>query len=345
MIWILNSLKFSLCAVLCIVSMVLTALFALSFGSDSVPIENGILDGSSSIILITIGLVLDLSKYIFWGAADYSRTGNVYKGLAIVLMVFSWMASVAFFITNEEQKVTTQRKDTPQYQAFLSEIESLDLMIDQKSVQSKKRLGSKYHDQWDKSEELTSQVEKLVQRRQTLLNSEPSIGMDTVSENLVSMAFFTSVSRIVNMDSDVVRNVFYGMLALLVEVCAFGLIRLCRRPMVKMETPDHPAPHNMNDQETDYSRSLVDNPNTNKIRVAECDSDNKKTYSDAEIRLIRDIKSGEAPPVFNKLKEMDYGLSQVKIRRILKELKDDGILTEGSRRSLVLARPILKAVN
>jgi|GEM_PF-748045 len=355
-------LKYSLCGVLCVVSMILTACFALSFGSTTGSDASKFMKIASPVILITIGVVLDLSKYIFWGASGKEKKG-VFTFLAVVLMTFSWMASVAFFVSSEDKKVTDFRKETAEYIGFQTEIEFLKSTIEQKTLQSKKRLDSKFHDQWDKSEALTSDIEALSNRLKVLIKKEPSIGLEEARDSVVSIAFFHSISEVTGSNTIVVRNMFYGLLALLIEVCAFGLISLCGRK-VELEPPitahnsfvDPVLAEHINIEGNDSCKDtllldddenvildpndddLVAPPSPAPYSGKSLTKEKIYKYSSEELRLINDIKSEEVPPVFRRIKELDYDITQTRIREILQELKIQGVLVQGARNSLVLAQ-------
>lgn len=356
-------LKYSLCGVLCVVSMILTACFALSFGSTTGSDDSQFMQIASPVILITIGVVLDLSKYIFWGASGKEKKG-VFTFLAVVLMTFSWMASVAFFVSSEDKKVTDFRKETAEYTGFQTEVEFLKSTIEQKTLQSKKRLDSKFHDQWDKSEALTSDIEALSNRLKVLIKKEPSIGLEEARDSVVSIAFFHSISEVTGSNAIVVRNMFYGLLALLIEVCAFGLISLCGRK-VELNSPitahnsfvedpalaehitiegndsgkDTPSMHDEENVILDpIDDDLVAPPSPALHSGKSLTKEKIYKYSSEELRLINDIKSEEVPPVFRRIKELNYDITQTRIREILQELKIQGVLVQGARNSLVLAQ-------
>lgn len=331
-------LRSLLCGVLCLVSMFLTACFALSFGNSSGAVGAGIFAALGPIVLVTIGVVLDLSKYVFWSSSrGLFRDG--YSALAVVLMVFSWMASVAFFITNEEQKISDSRKETAAYQAYSSELKSLNEMIDQKSLIVSKRLESRFHEQWDKSDDASREIQGLVDRRNDLLKGESTVGLDAVSESMVSLAFFKSVGRILNVDPGSVRSFFYGVLALLIEVCSLALISLCRPKAVASVDVEFEMEVTEDSFELEVQREDGNKLIPEYVEVAET------VRLDLEIKdesvLVADIKSGKVPPIFRKLKDMNYGVTQARIREILNELKANGVLQEGPRNGYVLAQKVV----
>jgi hypothetical protein len=358
-----DGLKLTICGVLCAVSMVLTACFALSFGSSGSE-PGSIMAVVSPLILITIGVVIDLSKYLFWGARGENASLG-FAFLAVVLMIFSWMASVAFFISSEEIKLTNFRKQTAQYKAFDLELKNLDEVITQKTKQSEKRLGSSFHNQWDKSEAITQDISTLMNKRAALLLQEPAIGLNQAQQTLVSMAFFRSIASLTGLQGDTVRNAFYGALALLIEVCAFGLLSLCRKdPLTKLEEPFSPMalleeiPQKDKPERAVYSQTAEHEPppaleppvpkelTLSAIVQNERARNKKKTLKkNEEHRLITDIKGGKVPPIINRLKSLDYDLSQAQMKTILQALKDAGVLESAPRGRYVLSTRSLSLVS
>jgi len=321
-----GDLKYVMCTLLCLISMVLTGCFALSFGAVNSNTGNNALNLWSPILLLAVGIALDLSKYIFW-AVHNKKWHQAYKLLAVILMLFSWMASVAFFITSEDEKIATYRKQTADYLSYQTQLADLDRNIEAQNQLLKNRLSSRFHDQWDKGEIITQEIQGLQQQRKALIAKEQSIGIQDAYNHLVSLAFFNAIAKMTNIDKNTVRNIFYAILALLIEICALGLIGVCR--VDKKVTPAiAPSPSLLNQnsaptEQTDDARLNQDSP---------------EIVEDAETsRLIEDIKQGSVPPVFNQIKSLNYNLSQKAIRQTLQTLKETGVLKEGARRSLVLA--------
>jgi len=157
---IAGNLKYLMCALLCLISIVLTGCFALSFGSVNSSTENTAFILWSPILLLAVGIALDLSKYIFW-AVHNKKWHQAYKSLAVILMLFSWMASVAFFITSEDEKISTHRKQTSEYFAYQTQLADLDRNIETQSQLLNNRLSSRFHDQWDKGEIITQDIQVL----------------------------------------------------------------------------------------------------------------------------------------------------------------------------------------
>jgi hypothetical protein len=153
----------------------------------------------------------------------------------------------------------------------------------------------------------------------------------------------------VNADISIVRNIFYAVLALLIEVCALGLISLCRtheQEEVVLIKPPFPVDDLVKDFDKLNVEAISEKIEVHSSQQPIINNDLKNVNSSCptkknESKLIYDIKNGVVSPVFNKLKDLDYDVSQVRIRVILKDLKDAGILIDGKRRSLVLAnRPL-----
>ena len=323
---IAGELKYVMCALLCLISMILTGCFALSFGSVNSSANNTAFILWSPILLLAVGVALDLSKYIFW-AVHNKKWHQAYKLLAVILMLFSWMASVAFFITSEDEKISTFRKQTADYLSYQTQLSDLDRNIETKSQLLNNRLNSRFHDQWEKGEIITQEIQVLQQQRKTLIAQEQNIGIQDAYDHLVSLAFFNAIATMTNTDKNTVRNIFYAILALLIEVCALGLIGVCRldKKGLVLAAPSPPLGSQTSAliEQRDNSQFIQDSP---------------ETLADAEIsRLIEDIKRGSVPPVFNQIKALNYNLSQKDIRLTLQTLKEMGVLKEGSRRSLVLA--------
>ena len=112
-------------AIFCLVSMILTSLFALSLSSvtvDALPDQEGW--GKAvflAVLFILIGCCIDIGKYLFWSQRQRSR---YYGMLSLVLMVFSWLASCAFLVTSEHDLVRESQVRSDQYIALQLRIES-----------------------------------------------------------------------------------------------------------------------------------------------------------------------------------------------------------------------------
>jgi len=190
---------------------------------------------------------------------------------------------------------------------------------------------------------LSNDIVALEMARDQLVLGEMSIGLSDARKSMVSVAFFHSIARMTNIDVNTVRNMFYGALALLIEICAFGLISLCRTDegtiLADLPSPVLIQKNKKEDAQISDHRSTLPidrNSSSSSGQTNFFKTDVTYRHKSDELRLVNDIKSGVAPPIFNRLKELGYDVSQVRIRALLKELKDEGILVDGKRRSLVL---------
>ena len=95
-----------------LVSMLLTGLFAMSLsGSDFdsvIETQNRVYAIFMTGLFVLIGCCIDVGKYLFWAKRQISQ---YFKALSLVLRIFSWLASCAFFISWEVRllKETQQR--------------------------------------------------------------------------------------------------------------------------------------------------------------------------------------------------------------------------------------------
>jgi len=134
--------------------MLLTALFALNIGSvhsTSHSSNNSVEYFIGLFLLISIGLCIDISKYLFW---LYRKKHLLFLFLSIILTCFSWAASVAFFSSKESANISQYQTETSQYIANNTTISLLELEVSEKRELLKKRLSSSNHSQWDKGDEL-----------------------------------------------------------------------------------------------------------------------------------------------------------------------------------------------
>ncbi len=326
---------YCLTATLCMTSMVLTANFAVSFSNQNSKEVELLQFGTG--LMVTIGVALDLSKYVFWGA-QIDRWGSTLKCLAVVLTLFSWLASVAFFVVSEQQKVNHYRLSTAEYKGYLAQLDALERDIQSKREMATKRLGSRYHDQWDMSQTLVDEVQALQNRKVALLLTEPTVGISQANANVASTALFVSMSETFSIDPTTVRNSCYAGLALLIELCALGLISVCGSltPTSGEERYVRGVGASTDDVYDNEFISTTGNSDReekfNEGLVALAD----KISGDKEHRLVRDLLTGEIQPTFNKIKSANYGISHGRIRELLQELKNEGCLIEGPRRSLKL---------
>lgn len=208
--------------VLCSVSMILTALFALSFSSPLGSLGSP-LKYLPYALTVSIGLSIDLSKYVFW----FHRAKHpAFYITAVVLLVFSCAASIAFFITQERQGVEIKRLNTETYQAHRLNIELLREDIKTQRALIETRLKSRFHDQWDKGTSSATEVSIMREKLVDLIAQSSLIGLQEARIHQRTSAFFVSLSVILNMSFDVTVLLCYATLAFLIEWCALGMIAL-----------------------------------------------------------------------------------------------------------------------
>ena len=209
--------------VLCAVSMVLTALFALSFSTSSLGLPFSVPGEAiiAPVLMVVVGVSLDAIKYLFWGTGTFH-----FQISSLVLVFFSWAASVAFFVTQDDAKVERARVNTPAYQAYLVEKNALEQQISQKAALVELKSNSQFHKQWQESERLSNELVILSEQLNQLLLDGGQIGFLQAKGQLTSSAFFDGIGRIANVPGETIRNVFFAVLALLLELGSIGMISL-----------------------------------------------------------------------------------------------------------------------
>lgn len=208
--------------------MLLTALFALNIGSIH---SSSTLSGFSIehyvglFLLIAIGLCIDISKYLFW---FYRKKHGLFLLLSIVLVCFSWAASVAFFAAKEKDNIRVHQTETSQYTANKIAIISLELAIAEKRKLLEKRLSSSYHNQWDKGEKLLEEINHLNNQLKEQIAFSDRIGIEEAQSQLSTSALFTMLSSLSSLSFTSVTHIIYGLLSLIIEVCALGVMSLAQ---------------------------------------------------------------------------------------------------------------------
>lgn len=282
---------------LCFVSMMMTALFALSFVSS--------VDGYvTAILMLMIGVCVDLSKYIFW---YYRKEHRAFFSISLILVVFSCFASVAFFVTEERKMIDVNIEKTYQYKSHLKTIQLIELEIEAKRKILDTRLDSKFHKQWDMSEKVVNDLAKLRKDLSLLMSESKSIGLDEARQNISTTAFFLGLSEIVGIEFNFLMTFCYAVLALLLEACSLGVIALsgavegATRVDVKDTT------------EESYFSS---------VKQGDRDSDRRRKLT---TRIIEDIGCGEVKPVLRNIIK-DYRIQYAQAKDIFDTLVSIGAL-------------------
>jgi len=303
-------------AIFCLVSMILTSLFALSLSGvslDALPDQEGwgkIVFLASLFILI--GCCIDIGKYLFWSQRLRSR---YYGVLSLVLMVFSWLASCAFLVASENDLVRKSQVRSDQYIALQLRIESTRQAIAFHERLLEKRLGSAYHSQWKESEANLETITALKFTLADLTEDSSNVGLETAAQTVPTTRFFAGIGQVLNIDPQVVRVMGYGILSLLLELSTLGMIGLTRTLKSDLGG-DYGAP---GEKET-----VIDN--------GEYEIEVKKKVA----QLTSDILQGRIPPVLRKIKAAHYDLDLDVVRHVLRNLLDSGILEQDKRNSYKL---------
>ena len=169
--------------ILCLVSMVLTGLFALSLSGIEV-INHSVqvsLDQSMllALIFIVIGCCIDVGKYLFWSQRHRSF---YYGALSLVLMSFSWLASCAFLVSSENELLRSARVMSADYAAIQQRIEAVQGQIDSYEDLIAKRLSSSYHQQWAEGQGNVEKVAELKASLATMIESSATVGNAAAQE-------------------------------------------------------------------------------------------------------------------------------------------------------------------
>jgi len=301
--------------------MLLTGLFAMSLSSTDLDSVVRAEESGQAIFMaalfILIGCCIDIGKYLFWVKRQISR---YFKALSLVLMVFSWLASCAFFISSEMRLLKEAQHGSPEYVALQQEIKGLQNNIAIEEQLLNKRLGSSYHKQWEQAQNSADRIagfQAKIADKKSLLSQ---VGLSTASKELETTKLFVTISRTLNISLDSARTFGYAVLALLLEVSTLGMISLAGAekranslPSSRADEPDlQPGDDTVVDEE--YRQKLA--------------------------QLTFDILNGKIRPVLRVIKSADYDLSLDQIRAVLRDLHATGILDTDIRNSYKLSERV-----
>ena len=305
-------------SVFCLVSMILTGLFALSLSGVSLNVLSESEGINKTVFLavlfVLIGCCIDIGKYLFWAQRQRS---TYFVGLSLTLMTFSWLASCAFFMSSDASVLQEAQTKTGEYVALQHRIESLTQEISHHERLLDNRLSSSYHKQWEAGEGDANTIAKLRVSLNVLIERLPSAGRENAAEQVPTAQFFKQVGEVLNVSVDTARIIGYGVLSLLLEVSTLGMISL-----VQVFRADMKAGGRAN---SDGKGAFIHN--SDQLNLA---------AQQAVIQLICDILSGQVPPVFRKLRAAEYGVDHSVIQQVLKNLHAIGLLEDGKRNSYKL---------
>lgn len=265
-------------------------------------------------LFILIGCCVDVGKYLFWVKRQISR---YFKVLSLVLMVFSWLASCAFFLSSEMRLIKETQQRSPEYVSLQQEIDGLQKNIAIEERLLNKRLGSSYHKQWEQAENSATKIARFQAETAEKQSALSQVGLSSAESQLETTKLFAAISHTLNISLDTARIVGYAVLALLLEVSTLGMISLAGA-----------------EKEADRSLSLDSEdiehqPNDDAVEDEE--------YRQKLAQLTFDILNGKIRPVLRVIKGADYGLSLDQIRAVLRDLHAAGILDTDIRNSYKLS--------
>lgn len=273
---------------LCGISMMLTGLFALSF-APAFSISTSV-HYLPHVLMVLVGIGVDLSKFLFWQARKQHVAFNI---MAISLVVFSCAASVAFFLGQERASVEKVRATTAIFKAHQEDIALLSREIQSKQNLLEKRLSSQFHNQWDKGAVLAMELSDLRDELTAKIRQSQDMGRDEARQTVSTSAFFSNIAEISGASLQLVMTLSYGVLALLIEICALGMMAISSSSERRGQLPPQDVP------------GVI--PDT----IAQ--------------RIKRDILQGVTPPVARRL-ITTYRIRHALARDILVDLADKGNL-------------------
>jgi hypothetical protein len=293
---------------LCLLSMLLTGIFCVEVAHSSSALQS--VKVLSTVAMLVLGIGFDVSKYIFWHFHSQSK-GYLYNCLALV--IFSWSASVAFFMSSHQASIESSRIESQSYIALAREIKSIRNQIRQKTRILETRLNSQFHDQWDKAETLADSVRELEDVLKERIKALEHVGYADVysNDNLETTSLFQSLSSLFDTSFKAIVFFAYGVLAFLIESCSLGVISLAATIKAQGQ-----------------SSSILKNSTKKK----NYDSPEKLMTINQKMLILRNaIISGETDPVIRRIRRSNYRLSEKNIRQVLVEMKADGLLVDGPR--------------
>ena len=309
--------------VFCLVSMMLTSLFALSFSGVT---TDGLLNQEDwertaflALLFVLLGCCIDIGKYLFWSQRHRSRG---YAALSLILMGFSWLASCAFLVSSETNLLEQARIASAEYSAFQQRIETITDQIAHYEDLLDKRLASSYHNQWAEGQ---SNADKIAELRGTLaglIETSSSKGEVAAQKRVSSTLFFNYISQTLGVSIELVRALGYGLLSLLLEVSTLGIISLVRA--IKQEAAiDHHCNESAEIEPVNAKSEVQD------VKI-------QQTIA----QLTEDILKGRTLPVLRRIRAAGYALEIDVIRQVLSGLYDVGILEADKRNSYKLSESI-----
>lgn len=149
-----------------------------------------------------------------------------YTTISVSLVLFSWLASLAFFLAGEASLITRQQITSPEYLAYQQQVTALKEDINSRQALVTQQLGSRYHQQWKAGDQQLQTIAAAQQALSELLARENNIGKNQAMAALPSQRLFVAIASVVNSRPDAIRIAGFAVLALLLEVCGLAMISL-----------------------------------------------------------------------------------------------------------------------
>jgi hypothetical protein len=293
---------------LCFLSMLLTGLFCVEVAHSASEFHS--VRVLSIVGLLVVGVGFDLSKYIFW---HFHSRSTWYLINCLVLVIFSWSASVAFFVSNQQASLESSRIESVSYQALKVEIDSIRAQIRQKTAVLENRLNSEFHEQWDKAEALTDSIQDLENVLYERVKAMDHVGytVTNINDSDKATSLFRYLSSSLGASFNAVTLFAYGVLAFLIESCSLGVISLSN---------------------TIKHQSKLSTVRPKKVKPRAQEISEKLRPIEQKMLILREaIIAGEADPVIRRIRKSNYHLSEKNIRKVLAEMKGEGLLVDGVR--------------
>ena len=228
-------------------------------------------------------------------------------------MLFSWVASCAFLITSESKLIEKAQTQTDEYMALEQRISNITLDIAFQQRLLNNRLESSYHSQWQAGQETAKTLAAQRETLAMLLETRSEVGQKQALNSVATTRFFQQAGQTLNVGSNTLRLLGYGVLSLLLEFSTFGMISLAHtlKSVVALST-------------------VSENARAGQLPL------NREAHNNI-VSLISDILRGKMPPVLRKIQSAKYGIDIDVTRTLLVELHGAGLLEKDKRNSYKLS--------
>ena len=299
---------------LCGCSMLLSALFILDVSNLSAANDK---DSTSYILIVfamVIGVSIDTCKYVFWKSSR-----KWHRVLSVIILCLSWFASFAFFSIQDNKILEGDRKSTPEYRAYQQQLSILEEKIENNKQLFRQRMESKYHQQWDKAEDIDQKLSKLTEEYTALTRQEPSIGL-TGLERQGLYSLYSKLGDLFYLSVNSVRVSIHSILSLLIEVCSLAAVSLA-----VIQTRDS---KNSSHTESRESVSLPQSPSLLPSEILE--ETNKRGLREEILKtLLEELVLKKIEPQLNQVM-VRFDLESKEVKPYFKLLLDFGYLVPQS---------------